>query len=248
MILLSGDVEQNPGPDTNAIAQTLASVLETVRRLEAGQSTILNELKGVRERQEATDAIVNCLAGRIDALENTVASLDSAQNSEPNNELRSLSDQLHSLTSRCDGTENRMRRCNLLFFGIGDEQGENWAASEQKIIKFCSDQLGLLMANAQFERVHRLGRFSSEKRRPIIARLALFKDKQNILALAHKLKGTEYSICEDFSLSTRQARKKLIEFAKTRKQPFKLTFDKVRINDTTYVYDRATDTVVLSIP
>ncbi|KAK8775550.1 hypothetical protein V5799_031105, partial [Amblyomma americanum] len=45
---------------------------------------------------------------------------------------------------------------------------------------------------------------------------------------------------------TRLARKKLIEFAKPQKVPYKLNVDKLRINDSVYVYDAATDTVKLS--
>lgn len=52
-------------------------------------------------------------------------------------------------------------------------------------------------------------------------------------------------IGEDFSPSTRYCRKKLIEFAKRLKKPIKLSVDKLRIDNETYIYDHATDSVVL---
>lgn len=160
--------------------------------------------------------------------------------------ISSISKKLVEITSRCDDTENKLRRCNLLFFGIEDDENEDWNASEQKVIKFCSEKLQKNTSAAQFERVHRLGRFTVGKYRPIIAKFAFFKDKQSVLASAHKLKGSTFSVREDFSLPTLQARRKLIEFAKSENKPYKLVFDRLRMGDKTYIYDSATHAVKLS--
>ncbi|XP_049524965.1 uncharacterized protein LOC125946298 [Dermacentor silvarum] len=245
-LLLSGDVEENPGPEHDTITSTLESVLETMRRLEVGQAAILNELKCVKEKQEATESKLSLLSGRVETLEATVASINPVGCAAPSTQLREICDRLRSVTLRCDDTENRLRRNNLLFFGISDSPGEDWAASEQKVINFCSEHLGVTAVSSQFERVHRLGRFHSEKCRPLIAKYSSFKDKQGILSAAHKLKGTTFSIREDFSPATRQARRKLIEFARTNKKPFKLSLDKMRMDSKTYMFDNVTDGVVLS--
>lgn len=115
----------------------------------------------------------------------------------------------------------------MLFFGFEDDEKEDWAASEQKIIAFCSEKLKISASSTKFERVHRLGKFTAEKNRPIIAKFTSFKDKNNVLGAAHKLKGTDISIGEDFSFSTRLARRKLISFARELDKPFKLTIDKL---------------------
>lgn len=158
--------------------------------------------------------------------------------------IGSISDQLQAVVSRCDEAENRMRRCNLLFFGIPDEHKENWETSENKIIAVCSDKLAITTTSSQYERVHRLGKFASNKCRPIIAKFTFFKDKQAILAGAHRLKNTGFSIREDFSQATRQAHRKLLQFARERNCPFKLNVDKLRIDNTTYIYDTCSDTVL----
>ncbi|KAH9375070.1 hypothetical protein HPB48_019981 [Haemaphysalis longicornis] len=118
-----------------------------------------------------------------------------------------------------------MRRSNLLFLGIEDDVNEDWEASEKKLIEFCKENLQITLTSQQFERVHRLGRFSPDKCRPIIAKFVLFKYKQIVQASTKKLKDTDYCICRDFSGATREAQKKLIEFAKPSKQAYKLRVD-----------------------
>lgn len=252
-LLLSGDVETNPGPtkkggslEKDSDSNTLASVLETVRRIEAGQQTILSELQGLRDKQSATDDEVKRLTERIVALETSVASQNSPVEGTSSNVLHTLTNQLQTVTSRCDDAENRMRRSNLLFYGIDDDESEDWAASEETIIKLCTDKLEVPSTSNQFERVHRLGRYSPGKKRPIIAKFTFYKDKQKVLASAFKLKGSTVSIGEDFSPPTRLARRKLVEFAKIQKQKFNLSVDRLRMGKETYVYNPDSNTVELS--
>lgn len=243
LLIVCGDIETNPGP---TLEKKVAAVLEVVGRLEAGQARILSELKSVRERQDVADQEIKQLMERVTALETAKTAVDSTVvDSASNESLRNITDKLQSITMRCDDAENRQRRDNLLFFGIDDEDKEDWATSEQKIITFCSEKLNISLTNDHFERVHRLGKYNTDKQRPIIAKMSSFKDKQKVLSAAHKLKGTGFSIGEDFSPSTRYSRKKLIEFAKRLKKPIKLSVDKLRIDNETYMYDHATDSVIL---
>lgn len=46
MLLLSGDIESNPGPN---VVETLAMVLETVCRHEIGQNMIIFEIMGLKK-------------------------------------------------------------------------------------------------------------------------------------------------------------------------------------------------------
>lgn len=61
----------------------------------------------------------------------------------------------------------------------------------------------------------------------------------------HKIKGSEVSVRKDLSQSTRNARKKfMIVFAKAQKKPFKLSVDKLRMDDVTYMHWKASDMVM----
>ncbi|KAH9384237.1 hypothetical protein HPB48_026234 [Haemaphysalis longicornis] len=75
----------------------------------------------------------------------------------PTSEIVSLSSEIKQLADKCDDAENRLRRSNLLFFGIKDENTETWAESEAKIISFCATNLEMNITDAGIERTHRLG-------------------------------------------------------------------------------------------
>lgn len=245
LLMLSGDVESNPGPMSKTEAETFDAALTAIRNLESGLAAVLANLKTVTDNQEITRKEIKALTAQVAALGTNASSPSSAATVTNSNTLQSIATQLQTITTRCDDAENRMRRSNLLFFGIEDDGKEDWAASEQKIIAFCSEKLKIPTSSEQFERVHRLGKYTENKSRPIIAKFSSFKDKDNILSSARKLKGTNFSIGEDFSFSTRLARRKLIAFARELNKPFKLVVDKLHIDKKTYLYDTTTETVVL---
>lgn len=64
--------------------------------------------------------------------------------------------ELYKVNSRYDDAENRLRRSNLLFFGIWDSQTETWTQSEEKLIRLCSQSLGVEISPGNLERSHRL--------------------------------------------------------------------------------------------
>lgn len=101
------------------------------------------------------------------------------------------------------------------------------------------------MSTAQCEKFHRLGKYAEDKKRPVIAKMTFFKDKGSILSHARKLKGYGFSIREDFSPTTREARRQLIAFAKAKAKPFSLSTDTLRIEDAIYVFDNTRKAVVL---
>ncbi|XP_077530970.1 uncharacterized protein LOC144143023 [Haemaphysalis longicornis] len=246
LLMLSGDVESNPGPMSKAEADTFESALKAIETLQSGLKSALADFNGIKEQQAATSEEIKKLIARVTAIEASATEGTSSEATPPQNTLQDISSQLQQITHRCDDAENRLRRSNLLFFGLDDDEKEDWAASEEKIIKFCQEKLELPTSTTQYERVHRLGKFSSEKNRPIIAKLSSFKDKQSILSAAHKLKGTTFSIGEDFAPSTRAVRRKLVAFAKPLDKPFKLVLDKLYVDKKVYIYDSDKNSVVLS--
>lgn len=75
-------------------------------------------------------------------------------------------------------------------------------------------------------------------------KFAHFKDKDQILSASWKFKESGVAIAEDFSPSTRVARKKLVEFGKTQGTSYKLRHDRLKIGDVTYIYDHISEKVV----
>lgn len=130
-----------------------------------------------------------------------------------------------------------------MFYGLKDLSGESWEDSERQVLSLCSDHLGVHVTSSDIERAHKVGRFSTLKNRPIVAQFRSFKEKQNILAKAHKLRGTTLSISEDYSSKVRLERRKLVAFAKERKETFRLRFNKLIMGAQTFMYNSSSDDV-----
>ncbi|XP_037515597.1 uncharacterized protein LOC119392168 [Rhipicephalus sanguineus] len=139
--------------------------------------------------------------------------------------------------------EYMQRRYNLLFYGLPDAQSVSWAQSEEKLINVHSPSLKVPPSEILVERAHRLGGFSSNKCRSIIAKFSSFKLKQQIRISSSKLKEENITVSEDYSPATRLARKKLSEFGKTQSSSFKLRFNKLHINKKCYIYSPSDDCV-----
>lgn len=63
------------------------------------------------------------------------------------------------------------------------------------------------------------------------------------MSSAHKLKGSEFAVSEDFAPEIRLARRKLLDFGRSQEGPFKLRYDKLCIGERTFVYDQVSQEV-----
>lgn len=106
-------------------------------------------------------------------------------------------------------------------------------------------KLGIEVTSLQ--RAHRIGVYREQKKRPIIANFASYKERQEILSNAKKLKGSELSIDQDFAPATREVRKRLWEYGKAHKSEstkVRLNFDRLSLDEKTYVWDDEKNEVV----
>ncbi|KAG0425776.1 hypothetical protein HPB47_027082 [Ixodes persulcatus] len=129
--------------------------------------------------QKSTDENVSALSDRVTALEAQFAAAKAlpVRNVLDHEASGGIVSELYKVNSRCDDAENRLRRSNLLFFGIPDSQTETWTQSEEKVIRLCAQSMGIEISPGNLERSHRLGKFTANKNRPIIVRFLRFKDK-----------------------------------------------------------------------
>lgn len=96
----------------------------------------------------------------------------------------------------------------------------------------------------KIERIHRIGRPAPNKVRPVIFKLQDAHDKISILKQGSKLKGSDFSIGEDFSRRVRDVRRKLWAISKLKrdkKEKVSLVFDKLFINSNVYTWDTEKD-------
>ncbi|XP_070385574.1 uncharacterized protein [Dermacentor albipictus] len=219
-LLLSGDVELNPGPGTDASSAegsaSIEGIYAIVRRLERGQTRFFTELEVVKKEQSA-------LALSLQELQSTVAVLQSDLVSAKEESSENLRKMVEIKTSLED-TNKRSRRNNLIVFGLCDCENESWRDSEKKAIAFFHTELEQTITTEDIERAHRLGKFREGKNRPIIVNFCRFKVKEQLLSCGSRLKDKEYAIREDFSPAIRYARSKLVEYALATNLSFKTTF------------------------
>lgn len=160
------------------------------------------------------------------------------------NTITNLHHMNQRLQSRIDELEDRSRRDNIILHGIPDAQ-ETWAQTEDKVVSLLSSCIDSQISSTDIERAHRLGQFSDTRCRPVIVKLSSFKSKEKIMQSRSRLREREIRVTEDFSLATRTARKKLIEFAKSQPQPpsFQLKYNKLLMDNKCYMYCHATNSV-----
>ncbi|XP_072144699.1 uncharacterized protein [Dermacentor andersoni] len=245
-LLLSGDVEQNPGPLSTEQEQQMFQAVMKIPLMMQGQSDILDEIRCLRANQQAMEQKINDLSVKVQFAEETASRVTSLHATIERISCRvdSATSALASMRDSQDDLEDRSRRNNLIFVGLPDTANETWAESEEKITSFCAEKLNVSLELQSMERAHRIGRYSEHKKRPLIVKFMSFKERQRVLEAASRLKGTGFGISEDYSKKVCFERKKLLQFAKSRGSDFKLIFNKLKIGKKTYKYNADSDNVI----
>lgn len=130
--------------------------------------------------------------------------------------------QLEYLDAKTQDLEDRSRRNNLVIFGVPEAANDLNEDCDKLICNLLQKHKVIDNEEAHpglLERAHRLGKkkHEQEKPRPIIVCCGSFKDKQYILRNSNKLKGTQFSISEDFSKATLAIRRELVNKGKEAK-------------------------------
>lgn len=150
---------------------------------------------------------------------------------------------VQKLEKKIDDLENRSRRNNLIVYGIREMDNETEDNLMNSVVnEVLSDRLAVNVKS--IERIHRLGKWSSNRIRPVILKFGDFMEKKEVLRNARKLKGTAIFINEDFSLLVRNVRKKLWDSAKDNRDKGEratLLYDKLKIGDVMYAWDEEKD-------
>nr|XP_037285107.1 uncharacterized protein LOC119178048 [Rhipicephalus microplus] len=234
-LLLSGDVELNPGPTKPRQGGT--------QLIEDGQARILNSIGSLTSKHAELNATVTNISERLSSMENRVEVLEEHAEdiTTVKESIGTLQNENTLLKVRLSDLEDRARRDNLLFFNVPDNPSETWADSEKKVKKIVLDQMSINLVDSDIARAHRVGTLHRDKARPIIVKFANYKTKEKVLSAKTKLKGSDITISEDFSPATRHARKILVDFAK-RSAPdekFKHRYNKLTLNNRCYEYCEA---------
>ena len=134
-------------------------------------------------------------------------------------------DGLSAVTDKMEYAEGQSRRSNLIFDGIGEEPGETWAQTEEKVKDVLVDKLEL-HRTIDIERAHRTGKpaANNTRPRPIVVKFLRFKERSAVLQRAKNLKGTNIYINEDYTDAVRMRRKELLPKLKEARERGEIAF------------------------
>ncbi|XP_077562827.1 uncharacterized protein LOC144178683 [Haemaphysalis longicornis] len=137
LILLAGDVETNPGPDSPHSSDSddvSSQMLKALKELQSGQSAMLEQLKAIQTTLVEHEKTFREMKERLDKIESDHASLETMRPllTGLQSDADSNAHHIKVLTARINDSENRSRRNNLLITttrglavpGTGDELGE----------------------------------------------------------------------------------------------------------------------------
>ena len=130
----------------------------------------------------------------------------------------------HEIKAKTIDLEDRSRRENLVFFNFPETAEETTEHCEQYIKELISS-LSILPEDEELyiDRAHRLGRKTPEcanKPRPIIAKFAYYKQKNEIIRNGFKFRNTAINVSEDYSRETLREHKLLREHGRNAAQVF----------------------------
>lgn len=253
LLLCAGDVESNPGPDErlDKILATLGDVIASNKTYQTQTSAKLEQISsGITDISQRVTKLeerfceVTCLSEEVKSFGVTVTKLktDMRTFTEKQRETESLVDVV-------DDLNNRLRRNNLIVKGLPEQESETWADTEEKVQAFFSTHLNVRVG--EIERAHRLGPRKPGFSRPIIIKFLNYKSKSEIIGNAHKLRNLaspKIWVEDDFSPKMQFIRKQLRDFARANKgeSRYRLSYDKLFLNDNVYKYDSASGQVLPS--
>ena len=220
-LLLSGDVEMNPGPNPGpALAQegpparnTRQSTLST----SGGELGIEQQnTAGLQEVMKAITEIRADMNTRFDELKTETDEIKEKQN-KMQHKVDDLEMENKRLVNKLDNMEGHMRRNNVVIRGIPDKADgkETWDDCEKAVKDTLITKLDLdaeRVSEISIERAHRLPRSRNQTpgtSRDMIVKLSFHKDKDAILSKAKQVKPDRVYFMEDFSDCVKTARYKL---------------------------------------
>ncbi len=125
---------------------------------------------------------------------------------------KEMMEEINALKKQRLAAELYSKRQNLLFYGIKESTGED---CERVMRKFLRDELKYDQADTiLFANLHRLPTRSNPghptKVRPVIVKFVQMKDRDDVLRLAQRLKGTGYGISQHLPVEMQNQRKMLL--------------------------------------
>ena len=189
-IILSGDVESNPGPET--LAEVMTELKAMRREIERNFQELRHDISTLKTDLRAVNEKVDKNRQDIDSVSDDLY-----------NDIRILRSSVSNLEKQLEDQERYSRRDNVIIHGIPHHTGETPTSTRDTLLKVLNENVtDKVWTDSDFVRVHRLKTKHAE-RQPIIARLVRTDDKFLILNARPKLKEAELGVSNDLTPAQR---------------------------------------------
>ena len=189
--MLSGDVETNPGPIEEVLAELRDFRLASDKHFESLKgdiSSLRTEMGDMRRDLETVKEKVR----------NTTRDIDLIYD-ECYGDIRSMGFRLERLEKKVENQERYSRRDNLLFYDIPGDRDENHDVTSEKLVKVLNENTSSkTWSNNDFVRIHRL-KTKQPGIAPIIARFVRTESKFVALDARKALKDKGHGVANDLS-------------------------------------------------
>ncbi|KAH9381628.1 hypothetical protein HPB48_020764 [Haemaphysalis longicornis] len=201
------------------------------------QTALQGSIDTVIQSQKTLESTVNEKRSQIDDTLVTIA-CHTEEIAELKYEVLSLQKIIATQQKKLDDLENRSRRSNVVIFALSEQKDETPADLRERVLsEVFHTKLGVATS---VERVHRIGKKSTNKPRPVMLNFFDYNEKMLIMQNCKKLKASPISITNDFCKATLVKRSKLWLHAKQFKdEGCKMAFDydRLRVDNDVYTWD-----------
>ena len=191
-IILSGDVETNPGP-------TNEEILIELREFRTANEGLLKDLKGemtsLRNEVTTIRRDLDVTSDRIEKVDRDMYGMYD----ELKGDIFSIGSRLEKMERQVEHQEAYSRRENLLFHGMPQDPDETKAATKEKVLTLLNNKVtDRTWSSDDFVDIHRL-RTRKTGPQPIIARFLRSGDKFSVLNSRQKLKDDSVGVSTDLT-------------------------------------------------
>lgn len=195
------------------ITKQLNLILSKLEGVETKLETVIETVSKLKSTVNDLENAVVKLQGDAKTLRNDVSAMDKGV-SFLNNEVEELRSKEKDHLKRIKGLEDQLvyqelynRRENLRFLGV-PESMEDVEDTKETVYQLLERELGIEKArDIEFQRIHRIGKKSSEVR-PIIARFLRFQERELIFKKAREVSASlTFTVLVDLPKEIRDRRK-----------------------------------------
>ncbi|CAG9820033.1 unnamed protein product [Phaedon cochleariae] len=187
-----------------------------------------NQIDGDEVTNKTIFQFLKQLAVKTELIQKQISNI-AVQNQDTHREIEKINEKLSTLTEeftkereknqeleqeneklqrRIHDLERKAKKFNIIIYGIGGSEEETYNTT----IELLKTKLQIDCEERDIKDIYRIGKSENTKPRPVVAELATFKIKSEILKEAkEKLRGTPVFIAQDFTKEEYEERKILYE-------------------------------------